>query len=341
MPNVLKEAIIKTIAFFNIFSFPLTSFEIWKFMYVGSDKKNPPDPSPKRLAFSRAGLYTKRVIQESPLHKGDKGGFASLTEVRKILDSGELNYAIEEKNGFYFLHGRENIIKTRMERHNHTDRKFKRALRMAKIFAFIPWIKMIAVANIIGPHNLRNSSDIDLFIITEKKRIWLARFFTAAVTQLLGLRPKKNDIRDKICLSFFISEEAKNLKRLTLNGKEDIYFIYWLAGLTPLYDQNESYVELIKANSWINKYLPNWRLADIVKRGRVELRFPRLFGALVDIVFGRFERHFKKLQIKLIPPNMKAIANKDTRVVINDKVIKLHINDRRETYREMFEEAVE
>jgi hypothetical protein len=299
----LKEAIVRTVAYFNIFSFPLTSFEVWKFMH---------------------------------------GGSATLAEALEILDSGELDYAMEKKNGFYFLYGREDIIWTRMARYNHTARKFRRALRMAKIFAFIPWIKMIAVVNIIGPHNLRDGSDIDLFIVTEKKRVWLARFFTAAVTQLMGLRPKKDDIRDKICLSFFISEEAKNLKRLTLgDNKADIYFIYWLAGMAPIYDRGGSYDELIKANGWLNKYLPNWRPANIVRRRRASPWLPWLFEAFIDAIFGRFERYFKKLQIKLMPQKIKIIANKDTRVVINDKVIKLHINDRREMYREMFEEAVE
>ncbi len=299
--TALKEAIVRTVAYFNIFSFPLTSFEIWKFMY---------------------------------------GASATLAEVRKILESGELNYAMEEKNGFYFLYGRSDIIKTRMERYNHAARKFRRASQMAIIFAFIPWIKMIAVVNIIGPHNLRDGSDIDLFIVTEKKRVWLARFFTATVTQLLGLRPKKDDIRDKICLSFFISEEAKNLKHLTLNGKEDIYFIYWLAGLAPIYDRGKCYDELIEANGWLNKYLPNWQPTIIVKRRCVKPFLPRFANVIFNAVFGRLEQYLKKLQIKLMPENMKVIANKDTRVVINDRIIKLHVNDRREMYREMFEEAI-
>ena len=316
-----KEAIVKTIAFFDLFDYPLTRQEIWKYANTPKDAN---------------------------------GRQRTLMEIQQILDSGELNNIVEQKNGFYFLSGRENIIKTRMAKYNYTDKKIKRALRVAKLFKFIPWIKMIAVGNIIGSHNLKKKSDIDFFIITEPGRIWITRFFCAGLMELLGLRPEEGDEQDKICLSFFISEEAMDLQRLMLNGSkdtrcpighrvscaQDIYFIYWLAGLIPIYDKDNIYEKFIKANSWLKEYLPNWQTSQLANQRNSGKGFSNFYYDLVDLLFGGLEKSVKKLQLKRMPSNLKNLINKDTRVVINDQVLKLHVKDRREEYRKKWGERL-
>ncbi|MFH1677749.1 MAG: hypothetical protein ABH888_02990 [Patescibacteria group bacterium] len=37
-----------------------------------------------------------------------------------------------------------------------------------------------------------------------------------------------------------------------------------------------------------------------------------------------------------MPRQLKEMANKNTKVVINDKILKLHVNDRRDKYRKAF-----
>ena len=194
---VLKEAIIKVIAFFDIFNYPLTVREIWLNLSVRCE----------------------------------------LNEVMEVLNSIE---KISYLNGFYFLAGQGKNVTERLNRYSFADRKFKRAILVAKIFRFIPWIKMIAIGNLLGAHNLKEDSDIDFFIVTEDKQIWLTRFFCASIAKLLGLRPRPEKSRDKICLSFYVSDKAMDLKNLMFNysgvDNKDIYFIYWLAGLTPIFE---------------------------------------------------------------------------------------------------------
>lgn len=299
--NIEKEtdkAIIETVAFFDLFDFPLTEFELWKYINVKCD----------------------------------------LNDIQAVLNEKKSHDFIEEKNGFYFLAGRREIIKTREERRNYAERKIKKAARVSKLFKFIPWIKMVAVGNMIGADNLKDESDIDLFIITEQERIWLTRFFCASFAQLLGLRPKENNTRDKICLSFFVSEEAMNLKKLMLGGK-DIYFICWLAGLRLVYNKTGTYEKFMEANGWIKEYLPNLNLFVPLTPGS---RIPpkRRAGKCGMTIINRLEQKAKKLQLELLPDNLKKIMNKDTRVVINDKILKLHSNDRREEYRKKWKEKM-
>lgn len=292
----LQKAIINVVAYFDMFDFPLTDFEVWKFL-------------------------------------GEKCDYM---EVRNILSKIS---QVETKNGFYFLKGRENIIRTRLDRYNFTDRKFKRALKVAKIYRLIPWVKMVAVANVIGAHNLKDGSDIDVFIISEKNKIWLTRFFCAGIAKILGLRPSENNSRDKICLNFYLSEEDMDLKKFMV-GKDDIYFIYWLANLIIIYDKGETYKKFIQANNWLKNYLPNWQEAKMVNRRFIEERKDLFINFLFNFIFGHLDNLFKKIQLRMLPVEMKKIMNKDTRVVINDKVLKLHIKDRREEYRKRWEEKI-
>jgi len=311
----LKGAIVKAIAFFDLFDYPLTLNEIWH-----------------RLGVKRELIEVMEELEKmekSPLPPLVKGG-----------------------NGFYFLSGRGAIAEERLKRYNFADRKFKRATLAARIFKFIPWIKLIAIGNLMGAQNLKDQGDIDFFIITEAKRVWLTRFFCVATAKVLGLRPKPGGKKDKICLSFFIGENAMELGGLMLrqdsigrlrslqNDNYDVYFIYWLAGLTPIYDVGGVYDKLIAVNGWLNKCLPNWQAKIKADKRDVGSGWPIFYHDMIDMFLGGLEPWFKTFQLKLMPPALKNLMNLDCRVVANDSVIKLHANDRREEYREKYEEKI-
>jgi len=290
----IKTAVLKTIAFFDLFDYPLTDFEILRYLDIECN-------------------------------------YEKLKEV--LLDMADF---LENKNSMYFLKGRFQIYKIRMERYNHADRKFRRAVLMAKIFKFIPWIKMIAIGNIIGSENLKDESDIDFFIVTEKNRIWISRLFSVLIIKMLNLRPQENNNRDKICLSFFISENDLDLKKFMLKNK-DSYFIFWLAGLFPIYDAYHIYKKLIKENNWIFDFLPNWEMIKAVSKrdaGEAPSFFYRDF---IDMFWGGLEKKFKKKQLEIMPESIASILNSDTRVMASDTTIKLHVNDRRKEYDNLFQ----
>jgi hypothetical protein len=291
--NELKGAIIKTIAFFDMFDCPLTVMEAWKFLGVKCE----------------------------------------LSEAQNVLEEIAAAGVIGRKNGYYCLPGREEIYETRMRRYNYANRKFKRAVRMARLFKILPWIRMIAVGNMMGVNNLRDDSDIDLFIITKKRRVWLTRLFAVGLTALLGLRPSKKNNKDKICLSFFVSEEGMELKGLMLPAN-DVYFKYWLANLVPIYYVGGAYENLIEQNNWLKEALPNWFSYKSGERRDAGRGFSEFYHDVIDMLVGGLEPYLMKWQIKRLPANLRELLNKDTRVVANERVIKLHDKDRRGEYAE-------
>jgi len=347
------------IAFFDMFDYPLTFNEIWLYLSVKGELS---EVIMALEEWSESVISTSEGEEKSL--KGESGKY------KGFLPTVEMT----SKNGFYFLAGRGAIVEERLRRYNFTGRKFKRAILVSKIFKFIPWIRMIAVGNLMGGHNLKDSSDIDFFIVAENKRIWLVRFFCAGLAKFLGLRPQAGNSRDKICLSFYASDRAMELNGLMLNvfpnaalkgfladarndnAKEDIYFIHWLAGLTPIYDQGGVYEKLISANPWLKNYFPNWTAAAFAMADKETMAgkrpvflsrwrdagspLPRFYRDAVDLFFGGLEPQFKALQLKLLPLELKNLMNRDSRVIINDQIIKLHVNDRREEYRKKYFEKI-
>jgi hypothetical protein len=288
----ISEAIIKVIAFFDLFDYPLTLSEIWQWTQWPYEGMN-------------------------------------ITQVIKILERKKNK--IQQKQGFYFLPKREEIIRTRLERYNFTNQKLKRVRRVMKLFKMVPWIKLVAVSNIIGVHNLKEESDIDLFIIASKNRIWLTRLVSAGFMALLNLRPRPGKERNKICLNFYLSEDELDLKSLRLSAL-DIYFTYWLAGLMPIYNREDTYKKLINANSWLLSVLPNLQTKKIVSTQKEFITERSLWYEIVDLFFGGLEKYAKKFQINKFPQSIKKNINKSTKIVISDQVIKLHVKDRREEY---------
>jgi hypothetical protein len=290
----------EVIVFFDLFDYPLTAWEVWKL-----------------------GQWQEPV---------------SLVELMACLENEETQKKISAKIGFYFLPGREEIIVTRQTRYNITDKKIKRALNVARMFSHLPWIKMIAVSNVIGSHNMKTESDIDLFIVAADGRLWLTRFFCVAIVKLLGLRPSEGRTRDTICLNFYVSESALDFKNLRLPA--DIYFTYWLAGLIPIYDSGGIYEKLIAANHWFVEALPNWQPADPAKCRLVKSAHNRIWTKIIDLIFGGLEGRSKKVQMRIMPQELKGKMNLNTEVVINDQILKLHPKDRRQEYLDLWKKKV-
>ena len=79
-----------------------------------------------------------------------------LNDIYNELNNIDKNL-LSTKHGFYFLKNRESIINTRNERYNHTIRKITRAHKISNLLKHLSSIKLIALGNLIGTHNLKNN----------------------------------------------------------------------------------------------------------------------------------------------------------------------------------------
>lgn len=304
----LKEAIVKTIAFFDIFEWPLTIYEIWRLI-------------------------------------GHKCAYEDLPKALAALPQ------IETEQGYFFLKGRQNLVQARRDRYSYFLNKLERAKKVAWLFSFVPWVRLIAIGNMIGDGNTKKDGDIDFFIVTKKNRVYLSRLFCTGLAKILGLRPQPATKKDKICLSFYISEQALNLRPLNLQFGDalknlnqdkyfDIYFLYWFAQLFVLYDADGAYNQLVESNPWVKAYLPNWEPMECRHDASVARRNSKFYFDVWEMLFSGLENTAKKFERRIMPDDLIRLLGGSGGVVIDNQVIKMFKNDRREQVLKLWQEKV-
>ena len=302
----LDRAIIKTLAFFDIFDYPLTLTEIYKWLYQ-------PD---QHYQWS---------------------------DIFRALTMGNLGGQVEDQFGFYYLAGRSAIVRTRLDRYQVAEKKFQIALRTVRWLRWLSALKMIAICNNVGYNNGTAKSDIDFFMVVSKGRLWWARLMITLITTLLGVRRHGVKIVDRVCLSFYTAANHLNLDDISLKPV-DPYLVYWFATLAPIYDRTNTYYDFMNANHWLNSYLPNFYPTILTDRRRVVDHWFNLWYQKLDRIFlesflGSLAERLAKLveswRVKSYFGEVRGQAN--TNVVISSDMLKFHKIDRRSQYREVWQ----
>lgn len=285
MNSELEKLILRTIVFFDVFEHCLTAEEAWRYCQLACT----PDDASLALAT--------------------------------LVYNGYL----ETSGGYFYLAGRLSHVERRKKGEAIAKRKLRIADKAVKLLSHVPGIKMAALCNSMVIGTPEEDSDIDLFIITRSGRIWLTRFLATIVLQLAGLRRHGRKVNDRICLSFYISEDHLALSDLMY--QDDTYFYYWLATLRVLID-NDTAERFMTANQLANIF-PNWKL-DLSAAVSSDICHN---SCPADKLGGWLEAIAKRLQLSKMSLNKKSLAGEDdSRVVISDTVLKFHERDRRAGY---------
>ena len=167
----IKSAVLKTIAYADIFDFPLKEEEVFKFLI--------------ETRTSKAQVA---------------GCLEELVKAKKISSI----------SGFYFLPDRGKIVVMRRKREKYSVRKLKIARKAAKFIKIFPSVKLIGLTGALAVSNSKKDDDIDFLIVTSGNLLWTTRFLTTVILSVLGLKRKRNatSVADKICLNMFIDESS-------------------------------------------------------------------------------------------------------------------------------------
>ena len=188
---------------------------------------------------------------------------------------------IKEKKGYYYFYGRQEIISARISKQKNSLKKIRLAKKFARLLFFIPTVKLIAVTGNLAMLSADINDDIDLLILTQKRRIWLTRLFCVLILKIFGVyrQPAQSEVSDKICLNMFLDEE-----HLLLPAEErDLYSAHEIVQMKPLLERAGYENIMQRSNPWIEKFLPNAIPKKIVPYRKNSFSVP-LFSKLFDFL---------------------------------------------------------
>ncbi len=231
MGKNLSRYILATIGYYDIFNHPLTAFEIWKY------------------------LITYDYDDYDCVEKDDEKSF-TLSEIIKELENEKLKKILKSENGFYFLVGREKLVAQRIKRSKISEDKLKTIRRVVYFLRFCPFVRMIAVTGRIAMKNAEKRSDLDLFIVLKRGRIFTGRIFVTLLVHLMGKRRYGNKIANRICLNYFVADDSMEITVKDLFASSEYFF------MIPVFGE-KVFRDFQKMNYWIKKYHSNFSLNRI------------------------------------------------------------------------------
>ena len=217
----LGKNIVMTVTYYDVLDMPLSAFEIWK--HLTSQKADD-------------------AVSSQPCTLGD---------IFRFLASGQLQSKIEEKNGMYFLRGREELVRKRIQAEKISVSKLKRMRRLARVLAFVPYLRMLGATGSLAMKNGVRESDWDMFVVLRSGKIWTGRTLLTGLLHLIAKRRHGRKIQDRACLNYFVTEDNLEI------GSKDLFSAHEYRFFIPLINFPLFQIFELK-NRWMLEYRPNF-----------------------------------------------------------------------------------
>lgn len=142
----LETAVWRTIAYADIFDYPLTSAEIHRYL---------------------------------------EGMVATPAEIEHVLTHGRLiPHHLLCHPPYYLLPGRSHLCQIRQARTQAAQTLWPVALHYGRLIASLPFVRMVAVTGSLAVNNPNEHADIDYLVVTQNGRVWLSRAFIITLVRL-------------------------------------------------------------------------------------------------------------------------------------------------------------
>lgn len=199
---------------------------------------------------------------------------------------------IIQRGRFYAYASREKLIGCRKQKKKYNEAKIEKAQYIAKKLSHIPTVLFIGISGGVAMKNAAKHDDIDLFVITKKRTVWMSRLLLLLSLSLYGvLRTRRTkQFSDTMCLNMLIDETALSFPK----ERQDLYTAHEIVQMIPLLERGHIYTKFLHANKWIAQYMPH--SLQTKKRHIVETTsiFSRFLSSVISHSF--VELLAKKLQ---------------------------------------------
>jgi hypothetical protein len=146
----LEHAIIATVAYADVFNYPLRITELQRYLI---------------------------------------GTSASVTQIRTLFEhSALLASTLSYTDGLITLAGREQTVTTRLRRAAIAEQLWPKGISYGHQIARLPFVRMVALTGSLAVDNTEADADLDYLVVTEPGRLWICRMLTIALVRLAKVR---------------------------------------------------------------------------------------------------------------------------------------------------------
>ncbi len=285
----LQKNILATVTYYDCLDYPLTAFEIWKYLFKISNFKFQIPNEKKKF---------------SPL------------DIMEELESDKLKKFVSEKRGFYFLRNRDGLVGQRIERNKIAEKKYRTLLGAVKWLRFVPYVRMVAVTGRMAMKNTESKSDLDLLIILKHGKIFTGRLLVTGLVHFLGKRRYKNKIADRICLNYFLTTQSLEITHKDIFSSSEYFFILPVFGF-------RMFRKFQMKNGWIGNYKENFSLEEIPDLKMVrDGRFSKIIRKIGEKIlnFDIIEKKLRSWQVRRIV-NDPRTSQKGSMIIADDEML--------------------
>lgn len=149
----LKRSILRTLAYYDIFSYPLTVDEIY---------------------FNLGENHT------------------SLRDVEIVLEKLSDEKIIYRKGHFFQLDDNDEFVLRRNKGNQLAEKRLQTARRVSGLISRFPFIRGIMLSGSISKGYMEEDSDIDYFVVTHPNRVWFTRLILMLFKKIFLFNSRKN-----------------------------------------------------------------------------------------------------------------------------------------------------
>lgn len=205
--NAVDEQILRTLLYYDIFNYPLKAEEVYRFLGAKS--------------------VDESVVNSRLLYLKDQ---------RVIYQFGN----------FFCLRDDDASIQRRIKGNLEAKKCLPIAEKKARLISSFPFVRGVLASGSLSKGYMDENSDLDFFIITAPKRLWIARTLLVLYKRLFLFNSHKY-----FCVNYFVDEEHLEIE------EKNLFTATELATVIPLYGADQ-YHRLQQSNSWLKNFFPNY-----------------------------------------------------------------------------------
>lgn len=210
---------------------------------------------------------------------------------------------------------------------------YRRRVKNLKVLGYLlqiaPFVRAVILTGSMTIGSTKESSDIDLLIVTKERRLYLARFFVTLLTALTGLRrtPKTKNPAGKFCLNYYLAADNLDIRPHTARCAR------FHRHIIRVWDKDGICERIYRQNQWLRSFE-----AKIVDENQIAIlknNFPLDRWLILSLIrlpleilltgkLGNFaEDKFSKWQMSKIL-NSKARKDNKKTIIVNKNELRLH-----------------